>query len=194
MPPWEQPRTPPVNRMTNWCKNITLPQTSFAGGNYSKLWLSGQKSTDALIISKLFYMSEFRYDEKGVSLSNFSILCPERHYEPSVNRKPLWHHTHHSDVITSHTVLTVTPFAPWPHTTLHPLSPHPFTLRPPLESHPLIPTTTLRPTPFAPDPLPPPSPQPFLEPPLIPTTTPGPLPPFCLLIPSTIPRLLTLET
>ena len=33
-PPPEQPRTPPpVNRMTNWCKNITLPQTSFAGGN-----------------------------------------------------------------------------------------------------------------------------------------------------------------
>ena len=25
---------PPVNRMTNRCKNITLPQTSFAGGNY----------------------------------------------------------------------------------------------------------------------------------------------------------------
>ena len=25
---------PPVNRMTNWCKNITLPQTSFAGGKY----------------------------------------------------------------------------------------------------------------------------------------------------------------
>ena len=24
---------PPVNRMTNKCKNITLPQTSFAGGN-----------------------------------------------------------------------------------------------------------------------------------------------------------------
>ena len=24
---------PPVNRMTNRCKNITLPQTSFAGGN-----------------------------------------------------------------------------------------------------------------------------------------------------------------
>ena len=23
----------PVNRMTNRCKNITLPQTSFAGGN-----------------------------------------------------------------------------------------------------------------------------------------------------------------
>ena len=24
---------PPVNRMTDRCKNITLPQTSFAGGN-----------------------------------------------------------------------------------------------------------------------------------------------------------------
>ena len=26
---------PPVNRMTNRCKNITLPQTPFAGGNNS---------------------------------------------------------------------------------------------------------------------------------------------------------------
>ena len=25
---------PPVNRMTDRCKNITLPQTSFAGGKY----------------------------------------------------------------------------------------------------------------------------------------------------------------
>ena len=29
---------PPVNRMTDRCKNITLPQTSFAGGNY-RLWV-----------------------------------------------------------------------------------------------------------------------------------------------------------
>ena len=47
-PPWDQapPRPgtpgtryhtpPPVNRITDKCKNITLPQTSFAGGNYSK--------------------------------------------------------------------------------------------------------------------------------------------------------------
>ena len=35
LPP-EQPRMPPpVNRMTNWCKNITLPQTWFAGGKKS---------------------------------------------------------------------------------------------------------------------------------------------------------------
>ena len=27
------PGTPPVNRMTDSCKNITLSQTSFAGGN-----------------------------------------------------------------------------------------------------------------------------------------------------------------
>ena len=27
------PRYPPVNRITDTCKNITLPQTSFAGGN-----------------------------------------------------------------------------------------------------------------------------------------------------------------
>ena len=26
------PGTPPVNRMTDACENITLPQTSFAGG------------------------------------------------------------------------------------------------------------------------------------------------------------------
>ena len=36
-PPWTRhppgPGIPPVNRMTDRCKNITLPQTSFAGGN-----------------------------------------------------------------------------------------------------------------------------------------------------------------
>ena len=31
--PRPRPGTPPVNRMTNRCKNITLRQTSFAGGN-----------------------------------------------------------------------------------------------------------------------------------------------------------------
>ena len=38
---------PPVNRMTDRCKNITLPQTSFAGGNNgscrcgSRIWSKG---------------------------------------------------------------------------------------------------------------------------------------------------------
>ena len=31
---------PPVNRMTDRCKTITLPQTSFAGGNESNVLLS----------------------------------------------------------------------------------------------------------------------------------------------------------
>ena len=31
-PPWEQAPSSPVNRMTDRCKNITLSQTSFAGG------------------------------------------------------------------------------------------------------------------------------------------------------------------
>ena len=35
-PLWTQRQTPSVNRMTDKCKNITLPQTSFAGLNYSK--------------------------------------------------------------------------------------------------------------------------------------------------------------
>ena len=42
--PWQRPPSyrekppfppPPVNRMTHACKNIALPQTSFAGGKYS---------------------------------------------------------------------------------------------------------------------------------------------------------------
>ena len=36
VPAWGVPAQvphPPVNRMTDRCKNITLPQTSFAGGN-----------------------------------------------------------------------------------------------------------------------------------------------------------------
>ena len=37
-------QTPPVNRMTNRCKNITLPQTSFAGGNNAKVWSWGSMS------------------------------------------------------------------------------------------------------------------------------------------------------
>ena len=32
--------SPPVNRMTNRCKNITLSQTSFAGGNNKTINLS----------------------------------------------------------------------------------------------------------------------------------------------------------
>ena len=32
---------PPVNRMTDACENITLPQTSFAGGNKGNVYCDG---------------------------------------------------------------------------------------------------------------------------------------------------------
>ena len=32
---------PPVDRMTDACKNITLPQTSFAGGRNERIWTEG---------------------------------------------------------------------------------------------------------------------------------------------------------
>ena len=41
-PPWSG-HLPPVNRMTDRCKNITLLQTSFAGGNY---WCLHPQSRD----------------------------------------------------------------------------------------------------------------------------------------------------
>ena len=36
-------RHPPVNRMTNRCKNITLPQTSFAGCKNERNWTEGAR-------------------------------------------------------------------------------------------------------------------------------------------------------
>ena len=42
----------PVDRMTNACENIILPQTSFAGGKYSKiLWMALEKETKNMIRS-----------------------------------------------------------------------------------------------------------------------------------------------
>ena len=53
--PGGTPRTrhPPVNRMTDRCKNITLPQNSFAGGN--KLCMLGgiQKSGGSEILTAI---------------------------------------------------------------------------------------------------------------------------------------------
>ena len=39
---------PPVNRMTNRCKNIILPQTSFAAGNKTKLLWCKHRPRDGL--------------------------------------------------------------------------------------------------------------------------------------------------
>ena len=46
-PPRDQAH-PPVNRMTNRCKNITLPQTSFAGGKNPFLFTVSKSSLIAV--------------------------------------------------------------------------------------------------------------------------------------------------
>ena len=48
-------QTPPVNRMTDRCKNITLPQTSFAGGkdlgpDYSTMVASSELKTELSLV------------------------------------------------------------------------------------------------------------------------------------------------
>ena len=45
---------PPVNRMTHRCKNITLPQTSFAGGKNKDKLQTGCSRTDPHVI--VFYL------------------------------------------------------------------------------------------------------------------------------------------
>ena len=51
------PGTPPVNRMTNRCKNITLPQTLFAGGNKKKtsLWCCFEYIFQLGVLSLILY-------------------------------------------------------------------------------------------------------------------------------------------
>ena len=46
-----KPTTPPVNRMTHRCKNITLPQTSFAGGNYANIFNKWWTFSEFVMIS-----------------------------------------------------------------------------------------------------------------------------------------------
>ena len=63
----------PVNRMTDRCKNITLPQISFAGGNYWSmnwdqfedrvcyLWLGGLYGNILVSYTKGVTLHKFRY-------------------------------------------------------------------------------------------------------------------------------------
>ena len=43
---------PPMNRRTDTCENITLPQTSFAGGNKSVIWMSANIKKGVVIKPK----------------------------------------------------------------------------------------------------------------------------------------------
>ena len=53
MPPCNH-ACPPVNRMTNRCKNITLPQTSFAGGNNTIHQATGLAATGQNSLQRVF--------------------------------------------------------------------------------------------------------------------------------------------
>ena len=56
---------PPVNRMTNRCKNITLPQTSFAGGNKIK-----RKHSSRMRITHLLTLSNCNSISSILKISN----------------------------------------------------------------------------------------------------------------------------
>ena len=53
---------PPVNRMTNRCKNITLPQTSFAGGKKGNRGNMPQSKTQIRLSSVTLKLIQVRMD------------------------------------------------------------------------------------------------------------------------------------
>ena len=64
----------PVNRMTDRCKNITLPQTSFAGGNYwSMNWDQFEDRVCYLWLGGLYGNILVSYT-KGSNLTQISLL------------------------------------------------------------------------------------------------------------------------
>ena len=69
--------TPPMNRMTDKCKNITLPQTSFAAGNYSRLWLTGTLTKGCILGNPNLYL--------------WSVSCQFRHRWIIINLPLIWH-------------------------------------------------------------------------------------------------------
>ena len=77
---------PPVNRMTDTCKNITLLQTSFAGGNnyHCQLW-----------ILRCIFLS-LTNSRKGITAQSVRIVVPSgsRRWDQSLV---------HSDIITNNT-------------------------------------------------------------------------------------------
>ena len=78
---WGVGQTPllPVNRMTHRCKNITLPETSFAGGNYEALADLGRRRQHTLFYPSLFVtFMQFlgKFDQIMGSLRIWGILDP----------------------------------------------------------------------------------------------------------------------
>ena len=61
---------PPVNRMTNRCKNITLPQTSFAGGNKKAFQTNVNhllSDSPSIIVNKFEHVWKAMYSEVQVA-------------------------------------------------------------------------------------------------------------------------------
>ena len=68
----EQACPPPVNRMTDRCKNITLPQTSFAGGNNREM------GTLQLEVTFLYLKSSYLWFNWFCLLNWFYCYCKNR--------------------------------------------------------------------------------------------------------------------
>ena len=62
-PPGATMHAPPVNRMTNWCKNITLPQTSFAGSNEG--FITAELETKTITITVFECRKKFQIKKKS---------------------------------------------------------------------------------------------------------------------------------
>ena len=75
-------QTPPVNRMTNRCKNITLPQTSFAGG---KNMLRQQKD---IVLHTCFCLNTYE-NKSRLIMYIFLKFILKISYQKSYHKLPL---------------------------------------------------------------------------------------------------------
>ena len=78
MPPQSNhARCPPsVNRMTNWCKNITLPQTSFAGGNNIRLTQHTSHRINITLSNLSLNSADFNFQYNSLEFSLKSAHFP----------------------------------------------------------------------------------------------------------------------
>ena len=85
-------RLPPVNGMTNRCKNITLPQASFAGSNKRRMFVQIEKTTTQECIrvgcvpSALYRTGYGLYS--GVSVQRVSVRRSLSRGSLSLSRRP----------------------------------------------------------------------------------------------------------
>ena len=89
-PPGSRPpprsRHPPVNRITDACKNITVPQTSFAGGNnykkksFKPVWFLHLmwQITSAILLNSVIFLLQHLVNNifRGISMKwTFLLTC-----------------------------------------------------------------------------------------------------------------------